>query len=388
MIEIHDFERRLHNAEVLLEKCGISDVNKELIRRFVEFKTAANVKKPRLVKYIGTLRIIAERYLEDRDFTDLGRDDLVTIVAKIERSGLSAWSKHDYKKVLKTFYRWLGRPALLDWLKVQCPKTDIQPEELLAIEEVMLMIEMAKNDRDRALIAALYEGGFRIGEIGGLVIKNVNFDRYGALVNVSGKTGSRPVRLIFAVPYLAHWIEAHPFGSDRSAPLWVNFQELPGKVALDYEGFHRILKRTAERAGITKRVNPHFWRHSRSTFLACQLNDQGMKQYLGWSPGSKMHERYVHLSGRELDPVLLQMYGLQPEEDREERLKTVPCPHCRALNTTGARVCQNCRMPLTVDEVLSREKEVMQLAAQIVDLTAKHPEVASTLQKFMGESTG
>lgn len=41
-------------------------------------------------------------------------------------------------------------------------------------------------------------------------IKNVTFDQYGAVVLVSGKTGARRVRVIFAASYLAAWLDVHP----------------------------------------------------------------------------------------------------------------------------------------------------------------------------------
>ena len=41
----------MRQAEVTLEKSAISEVNKELIRRFLLQKTAENVKKPRPIKY-------------------------------------------------------------------------------------------------------------------------------------------------------------------------------------------------------------------------------------------------------------------------------------------------------------------------------------------------
>jgi hypothetical protein len=60
MVGIHNFDMQLSRAEVLLEKSTISETNKALIRRFVLQKTAEKVKAPRLVKYLGTLRLVAE----------------------------------------------------------------------------------------------------------------------------------------------------------------------------------------------------------------------------------------------------------------------------------------------------------------------------------------
>ena len=60
---VHDFGKWVVRAELLLEKSSIIEESKDLIRRFVEFKTAEKVKLPRIVKYLSTLRLLAERYL-------------------------------------------------------------------------------------------------------------------------------------------------------------------------------------------------------------------------------------------------------------------------------------------------------------------------------------
>lgn len=39
------------------------------------------------------------------------------------------------------------------------------PDDILTEHETSAMIDAAENLRDRAIIAMLYEGGFRVGEI-------------------------------------------------------------------------------------------------------------------------------------------------------------------------------------------------------------------------------
>jgi integrase len=48
--------------------------------------------------------------------------------------------------------------------------------DIFTRQEILRMIESTPHLMDRALIAALYETGCRIGEIAGLQIKNVHFD--------------------------------------------------------------------------------------------------------------------------------------------------------------------------------------------------------------------
>jgi hypothetical protein len=64
-----DYEKRLEKAERLLDKADISKVNKDLLRRFVEFRAAGRVTVARQVKCLIILRLIAQKfYLKDKDF--------------------------------------------------------------------------------------------------------------------------------------------------------------------------------------------------------------------------------------------------------------------------------------------------------------------------------
>ena len=108
----------------------------------------------------------------------------------------SQWLKHDYKVTLKKFYKWYCKednPELTKWIKITVKKKDQRlPEDMLIESDVLKLIEYAKHQRDKAMIALLWDIGARIGEIGTLNIRHLSFDEYGAIVNVRGKTGYRP----------------------------------------------------------------------------------------------------------------------------------------------------------------------------------------------------
>ena len=47
-----------------------------------------------------------------------------------------------------------------------------------------------ESQRDRALVAVAWDSAARISELLDINIGHVNFDRYGAVISVSGKTGA------------------------------------------------------------------------------------------------------------------------------------------------------------------------------------------------------
>ena len=88
---------------------------------------------------------------------------------------------------------------------------------------------------------------------------------------VDGKTGMRRVRIIFSSPYLATWLETHPFRDNPESFVWVGIGTVGRNVPMRYDAIRMHLKRIATRAGIKKRIHPHLFRHSRSTHLAKHL---------------------------------------------------------------------------------------------------------------------
>ena len=61
-------------------------------------------------------------------------------------------------------------------------------EQILSEDQIKAMIQACQISRDRALIACLYEGGFRVGELGKLTWKQVKFTDWNVVINVNDKT--------------------------------------------------------------------------------------------------------------------------------------------------------------------------------------------------------
>ncbi|MCM1988023.1 tyrosine-type recombinase/integrase [Methanococcoides seepicolus] len=116
----------------------------------------------------------------------------------------------------------MEKPELVDWVTIKTNhRNNKLPEELLTEDEVKQMIDVANHPRDKTIVAVLYDSGCRISELGNLKFKHIQFDQYGAVITVDGKTGMRRVRLISSVPYLSAWIAIHPDNDNPDAYLWI-----------------------------------------------------------------------------------------------------------------------------------------------------------------------
>ncbi|MFA5394803.1 MAG: site-specific integrase [Methanogenium sp.] len=221
------------------------------------------------------------------------------------------------------------------------------PEDILTDADIDSMLNATRNLRDAALIATLYETGCRRGELLSCSIRSLTFTANGARLQVTGKTGARVVPLVFSVPYLRKWLEVHPLRNDSGAPLWILSRTtiIDGvsirDAAMTPAALTAILKSIAHDAGITKRINPHSFRHARATRLAGAFSEQQMKRFLGWTSASAMPAVYVHLSGRDIEDATLAMYGVAASK-QPTAIQVRKCPVCDKIVSQSAKYCDVC----------------------------------------------
>jgi len=159
--DIYGQERLLKHAETSLHN-PLSERNIRLIRDFEKALFSKGLSAARVKKYLDHLRKIGEWLGKNLDEAE--KEDIEELVYKIERSNYSPYTKHDYRVVLKRFYRWLRKsedyPEEVKWIRTTLKmKDELLPEDLLSEEEVMKLVEACSNPRDKALIITLYSRG-------------------------------------------------------------------------------------------------------------------------------------------------------------------------------------------------------------------------------------
>jgi len=313
------------------------------MRDYIEMRSNSGLSDHTIINDILILTAFSKSI--DKSICELTKSDIYGFFDSL--SGCKKSTVQFHKVGLRSFLSFAGRGDLAGLCDFKRSKSDLRlPEDILTQDEVELLVENASNLRDKALIAVMYETGARRGELIDLQLKHVVFDEYGAVITLpKGKTGARRVRIVWSVGYLRNWMENHPV-KEKDAVLWASFRD-PTKT-LEYCTLFNGLKNIAKKAGITKRVNPHSFRHSRATHLASVLTEHQLKQYLGWTSGSAMAGRYVHLSGRDTDDSIKKMYGIEVEETEiGPKLKVLKCPRCKEIQDSKASFCWKCGQPLT-----------------------------------------
>ena len=286
--------------------------NSKLIDKFELNCASEGLGKLRIRKYHYTLKTICKMLKKDLDKAT--KDDLIKFLAYIQNSNYSPHTKRDFKITIKKFFRFMGKEKLVDWIKTTKKKNELPLPKITTREDVLKLIQSCKTVRDKALISVLYESGCRIGELLNLKLSDIEFDSYGSVLIVNGKTGSRRVRICGkAVDYLKEWVNVnHPTKNpnDRLFPI-------------SYRALDKVLKNINDRAKLNKRIHFHMFRHGRATELSSKLTEMELDIFMGWELGSDMPRTYVHLSGKDIEQKILQISGISKDQKIDDALSKI-----------------------------------------------------------------
>lgn len=352
----------LYNYEKTLvrevSKINEDPFNAEILLKYYRSRVAEGLSLARIVKCLTTLRLISKSLA--KPFSETTKDDLVDFVMKIEKSQASLWTKHDYKVILKRFYKWLRNtdtyPEEVGWIKARTNiPNNLQKKDLLTVEEIQKIADCTTNIRDKAFIWVYFESMRRLGEILTLKVGNIDFDELGARLLVNGKMGRDNARVITSAPLLASWLNIHPLRNDPGASVWVTMNRKGEYKQISYGAMSSMLKDCAKRAGINKRVWLYLIRHSRITPASKVLSYSLLCSTAGWKQGSKMPSVYIHLAGEDIDEAQCILNGVAKAESRDEMLKPMVCKRCDTKNIPDSKFCGKCGLPLDYETAVKMD---------------------------------
>ena len=167
-------------------------------------------------------------------------------------------------KSLLSFAHSIGITAVNVGMGMRTPQfKDTLNEKFLTEMEVATLIGMEPNPRNQALLLLLYAGGFRVSELCALTWKDLDARNEAGQVTVFGKGGkTRTVLLPASVWEKLALIRGE--AADEQ-PVFSSRQKDSKGKALDPSWVYRIVQKAAKRAGIKKKVSPHWLRHAHAS---------------------------------------------------------------------------------------------------------------------------
>jgi len=167
---------------------------------------------------------------------------------------------------------------------------------VLTKQEIQAIFEKTGNLKHRTLLMLIYGAGLRIGETLNLTLNDIRSEE--SLIYIRGGKGKKdrrvplPEKLLnrLRIYYRAYRPKKYLFEGAKG-----------GRYSSESAG--RVLKRSAGKAGITKRLTLHTLRHSYATHLTNNgVNIQYLQEILGHnSPKTTM--LYTHLSGKDIKNI-------------------------------------------------------------------------------------
>ncbi len=286
--------------------------NYDLIETFAMDLLAQGISELRVTGYLTYLSNILK--VVNKDFREYTRDNVRKVIAhyqtRANRGEISPNTVFEVRKTLKRFFKWLGKEDLVNWFVAGKCKFNLSPQDLITHEEFEAMLKACQNSRDRAMLSLLYETGARIREISAMMIKDVIFDDYGAVIWFPrSKTQRRNLRVIFSTKYLAEWLSDHPSANDPEALLWIKLSHKNYLKPLEYKDIQLQLKKIAKRAGI---------------------KEEDLRPPLQTHPGDEITTAGVRSGGSEI-------HGLGSGNEDDQDIRTLGRPGRREGHSGDAR---------------------------------------------------
>lgn len=235
-----------------------------------------------------------------------------------EKGGTLGIKTQNYHIIaLRAFLKYLAKNDILSLAaeKIELSKIPARTVEYLTREELERMFEEPdtsniKGLRDLAIMETLYSTGLRVSELASLNRAQVDLDRREFMVRGKGK---KP-RIIFLSPRAVERLnEYFSARTDNFEPVFLNHGRgkagsidditLSEKHRLTTVSIENIVRTTARRAGIIKRVTPHILRHSFATELLINGADiRSVQEMLGHASITTT-QIYTHLTNQRLREV-------------------------------------------------------------------------------------
>jgi integrase/recombinase XerD len=210
---------------------------------------------------------------------------------------------------IRSFFQFLQKKGIVadnPAADLELPKVEKKVPEILSLEKVELLLEQPSGEedkevRDKAMLELLYATGIRVTELISLRVEDVNLPL--EYIRCGGETKSRIIPIGAQAKFsLRRYLEKVRENMILRADEETLFVNCNGKP-MTRQGFWKIIKAYAKKAGIEEDITPHMLRHSFAAHLIENGADlRSVQEMLGHSDISTT-QIYTKLTNQKLKNV-------------------------------------------------------------------------------------
>ncbi|MBW3522097.1 MULTISPECIES: site-specific tyrosine recombinase XerD [unclassified Chryseobacterium] len=275
-----------------------------------------NFSENTLDAYIRDIKKLKDYAIGDLENTGpekITYDNLQEYIFKLSKQKFSERSQARWISSIKAFFRYLledeirnDNPSTL----LEGPKLGLYLPDTLSLADIEKIIEAIERGsdlgkRNHCIIEVLYGCGLRVSELIEIKISNINFkENYIKVIGKGNKTRFVPLAQ-FTAKLLKEYITTVRFKNKINKKyedtLFLNSRGTSMSRVIVFI----IIKELTDKAGVSKKISPHTFRHSFATHLLQNGADlRYIQEMLGHSSITTTGI-YTHLKTEELRDVIL-----------------------------------------------------------------------------------
>ena len=214
----------------------------------------------KFIKYLRTNKITSLDKVEEKD--------LEKYIKELNDNGFKSATVSRNIASLKAFFHYLNNEGVLSndpTKSLKSPKIEKKIPEILTTDEVFALLEQPSGDspkeiRDKAMLELLYATGIRVSELINLETSDVNLKTSSILCRDGSKSRTIPYGKK-AKDALTRYLEGAREAIVDNKESTILFANCSGQK-MSRQGFWKLIKHYAKKAGIESDITPHTLRHS------------------------------------------------------------------------------------------------------------------------------
>jgi integrase/recombinase XerD len=292
-----------------------------LVSDFEAFAKANGLALRTVDHYSDVLRRVLLGFCEQNGIEpkDLTKRDLERLSAGLLSDGRSRQSVKTYMAAINRFLKWCSEEGELERLRGPEPRVERKVLDVLTRSEIQAMEDAGVTERDKLIVRVLADTGLRVGELRRLRVTDLVSQTRERYLRVRGKGATE--RLVPLTPGLYMRLDRYARRGRPECNTDLLFVTLSRRASGDYEPMSErtvqgLVELLGRKAGLTKHVHPHLFRHSLATnLLRRNVNPIQVRDILGHTSLAMIDRVYSHLVASDAHNALM---GALRVDDRDE----------------------------------------------------------------------